>query len=47
MTAILGRGPNAYSRYEDGRTKSSLSLKKLLIVLDRHLKLLNEVRSGR
>lgn len=39
--------PNAFSRYENGKTKPPLSLVKLLIVLDRHPKLLNEVRGGR
>jgi HTH-type transcriptional regulator/antitoxin MqsA len=45
--AIFGGGPNAFSRYENGKTKPPLSLVKLLIVLDRHPNLLNEVRAGR
>ena len=45
--AIFGGGPNAFSRYENGKTKPPLALVKLLMVLDRHPKLLNEVRSVR
>ena len=45
--AIFGGGPNAFSRYENGKTKPPLALVKLLIVLDRHPNLLNEVRAGR
>lgn len=44
--AIFGGGPNAFSRYENGKTKPPLALVKLLIVLDRHPDLLNEVRAG-
>jgi len=44
--AIFGGGPNAFSRYENGKTKPPLALVKLLMVLDRHPKLLDEVRSG-
>ena len=44
--AIFGGGPNAFSRYENGKTKPPLALVKLLMVLDRHPNLLNEVRSG-
>jgi HTH-type transcriptional regulator/antitoxin MqsA len=43
--AIFGGGPNAFSRYENGKTKPPLALVKLLLVLDRHPNLLNEVRS--
>jgi HTH-type transcriptional regulator/antitoxin MqsA len=43
--AIFGGGPNAFSRYENGKTKPPLALVKLLMVLDRHPNLLNEVRS--
>ena len=43
---IFGGGVNAFSRYENGRTKPSLALVKLLKVLDRHPELLNEVRTG-
>ena len=45
--AIFGGGPNAFSRYENGKTKPPLALVKLLIVLDRHPNLLNEVRAAR
>ena len=42
---IFGGGVNAFSRYENGRTKPSLALVKLLKVLDRHPDLLSEVRA--
>ena len=45
--AIFGGGPNAFSRYENGKTKPPLALVKLLMVLDRHPRLLEEVRTGR
>ena len=41
---IFGGGINAFSRYENGKTKPPLALIKLLKVLDRHPELLNEVR---
>lgn len=41
---IFGGGVNAFSRYENGKTKPPLALVKLLKVLDRHPELLNEVR---
>ncbi|MBV6752567.1 type II toxin-antitoxin system MqsA family antitoxin [Pseudomonas chlororaphis] len=41
---IFGGGINAFSRYENGKTRPSLALVKLLKVLDRHPELLNEVR---
>ena len=41
---LFGGGANAFSRYENGRTKPPLSLVKLLKVLDRHPDLLEEVR---
>ena len=44
--AIFGGGANAFSRYENGKTKPPLALVKLLILLDRHPDLLNEVHSG-
>ncbi len=44
--AIFGGGPNAFSRYENGKTKPPLALVKLLMVLDRHPNLLNEVQAG-
>lgn len=43
---IFGGGINAFSRYENGKTKPPLALVKLLKVLDRHPDLLNEVRSS-
>lgn len=42
---IFGGGVNAFSRYENGKTKPPLSLVKLLKVLERHPDLLNEVRA--
>ena len=41
---IFGGGVNAFSRYENGKTKPPLALVKLLKVLDRHPELLDEVR---
>ena len=41
---IFGGGINAFSRYENGKTRPPLALVKLLKVLDRHPELLNEVR---
>ena len=43
---IFGGGVNAFSRYENGKTKPPLALVKLLKVLDRHPDLLSEVRAG-
>ncbi len=43
---IFGGGVNAFSRYENGKTKPPLALVKLLRVLDRHPDLLNEVRAA-
>ena len=45
--AIFGGGVNAFSRYENGKTKPPLALVKLLKLLDRRPHLLNEVRAGR
>ena len=42
---IFGGGINAFSRYENGKTKPPLALVKLLRVLDRHPDLLDEVRA--
>jgi len=42
---IFGGGVNAFSRYENGKTKPPLALVKLLKILDRHPDLLNEVRT--
>ena len=44
--AIIGGGANAFSRYENGKTKPPLALVKLLMVLDQHPNLLNEVRNS-
>ncbi|VVE83012.1 type II toxin-antitoxin system MqsA family antitoxin [Pandoraea sputorum] len=41
---IFGGGVNAFSRYENGKTKPPLALVKLLRVLERHPELLNEIR---
>ncbi len=43
---IFGGGVNAFSRYENGKTKPPLALVKLLKVLDRHPDLLKEIRSA-
>ena len=43
---IFGGGVNAFSRYENGKTKPPLSLVKLLKVLDRHPDLLAEVKAA-
>jgi len=43
---IFGGGINAFSRYENGKTKPPLALVKLLKVLDRHPDLLSEVRTA-
>jgi HTH-type transcriptional regulator/antitoxin MqsA len=43
---IFGGGVNAFSRYENGKTKPSLALVKLLKVLDRHPELLSEIRTA-
>ena len=43
---IFGGGINAFSRYENGKTRPSLALVKLLKVLERHPDLLNEVRTA-
>jgi HTH-type transcriptional regulator/antitoxin MqsA len=41
---IFGGGVNAFSRYENGKTKPPLALVKLLKLLDRHPDLLAEVQ---
>jgi HTH-type transcriptional regulator/antitoxin MqsA len=41
---IFGGGVNAFSRYENGKTRPPLALIKLLKVLERHPELLGEVR---
>lgn len=42
---IFGGGVNAFSRYENGKTRPPLALVKLLRVLDHHPELLNEIRA--
>ncbi|MBI1905238.1 MAG: type II toxin-antitoxin system MqsA family antitoxin [Rhodocyclales bacterium] len=42
---IFGGGINAFSRYENGKTKPPLALVKLLKVLNRHPDLLDEIRA--
>lgn len=42
---IFGGGVNAFSRYENGKTRPPLALIKLLKLLDRHPELLSEVRA--
>lgn len=41
---IFGGGVNAFSRYENGKTKPPLALVKLFKLLDRYPDLLSEVR---
>lgn len=43
---IFGGGINAFSRYENGKTRPPLALVKLFKLLDRHPDLLDEVRTG-
>ena len=43
---IFGGGVNAFSRYENGKTKPPVALVKLLTVLDRHPDLLKEIRAA-
>jgi HTH-type transcriptional regulator/antitoxin MqsA len=43
---IFGGGVNAFSRYENGKTKPPLALVKLLQVLERHPDLLAEIKSA-
>ena len=42
---IFGGGINAFSRYENGKTRPPLALVKLFRLLDQHPDLLNEVRT--
>ena len=42
---IFGGGINAFSRYENGKTKPPLALVQLLRVLDRYPELLNEIKT--
>ncbi|MDD3017427.1 MAG: type II toxin-antitoxin system MqsA family antitoxin [Comamonas sp.] len=43
---IFGGGVNAFSRYENGKTRPPLALVKLLKLLDRHPDLLSEIRAA-
>ncbi len=43
---IFGGGINAFSRYENGKTKPPLALVKLFKLLDRYPDLLSEVRAA-
>jgi HTH-type transcriptional regulator/antitoxin MqsA len=43
---IFGGGVNAFSRYENGKTKPRLALVKLLKVLEQHPDLLAEIRAN-
>lgn len=43
---IFGGGINAFSRYENGKTKPPLALVKLFKLLDRHPDLLDEIKSA-
>ncbi|MBS0465897.1 MAG: type II toxin-antitoxin system MqsA family antitoxin [Proteobacteria bacterium] len=43
---LFGGGINAFSRYENGKTKPPLALVKLFQLLDRHPDLLNELTSS-
>ncbi|MDA8364032.1 MAG: type II toxin-antitoxin system MqsA family antitoxin [Gammaproteobacteria bacterium] len=43
---IFGGGVNAFSRYENGKTKPPVALVKLLRLLEHHPELLEEIRSG-
>ncbi|MBI2754037.1 MAG: type II toxin-antitoxin system MqsA family antitoxin [Betaproteobacteria bacterium] len=43
---IFGGGPNAFSRYESGKTKPPVALVKLFKVLNKHPDLLEEITEG-
>ncbi len=43
---IFGGGVNAFSRYENGKTKPPLALVKLFKLLDRHPDLLSELKTA-
>ncbi len=43
---LFGGGVNAFSRYENGRTKPPLALVQLFRLLDRHPELLDEIRTS-
>lgn len=46
VAEIFYGGINAFSRYENGKTKPPLALVKLLLVLDRHPELLEGIRAA-
>jgi len=43
---LFGGGTNAFSRYENGKTKPPLALVQLLKILDVHPELINEIRDN-
>ena len=43
---IFGGGANAFSRYENGKTRPPVALVKLLRVLDKHPDLLAEIKAA-
>ncbi|MCY1665745.1 type II toxin-antitoxin system MqsA family antitoxin [Rhizobium sp. SL86] len=43
---IFGGGVNAFSRYENGKSRPPVALVKLLRLLDQHPELLSEVRAA-
>lgn len=43
--ALFGGGVNAFSRYENGKTRPPLALVQLFHLLDRHPDLLDEIRT--
>lgn len=43
---LFGGGVNAFSRYENGKTKPPLALVKLFKLLDRHPDLLDEIKAA-
>jgi HTH-type transcriptional regulator / antitoxin MqsA len=43
---IFGGGVNAFSRYENGKTKPPLALVKLLRMLEKHPELIDEVKAS-
>lgn len=43
---VFGGGPNAFSRYESGKTKPPVALVKLFAVLSKHPDLFEEIAEG-
>lgn len=41
---LFGGGPNAFSRYENGKTRPPLALVQLFKLLDKHPSLINELK---